>query len=39
MLTEKRKDSDGNWGNWNSTLKHLQEFAKFDITFKEIDKA
>lgn len=38
MLADKRKDSEGNWGNWSSTLKHLQEFAKFDITFKEIDK-
>ena len=37
-LTEKRKNSDGNWGNWDSTLKHIKAFAKFDVTFKEIDK-
>ena len=37
-LTEKRRNSQGNWGNWDSTLKHLKAFAKFDVTFREIDK-
>lgn len=37
-LTEKRRDSEGNWGNWDSVTKHLKKFTKFDITFKEIDK-
>ncbi len=34
MLTEKRRESEGNLGKWSSTSKHLQEFAKFDITLK-----
>jgi FkbM family methyltransferase len=29
-LTEKRKGSEGNWGNWDSVLKHLKKFAKKD---------
>lgn len=37
-LTEKRRNSQGNWGNWDSTLKHLKTYSKFDVTFKEIDK-
>lgn len=37
-LTEKRKDSAGNYGNWDSTLKHLKTYIKFDITFQQIDK-
>ncbi len=37
-LAEKRKGSDGNYGNWDSTLKHLRKFVKFDITFAQIDK-
>lgn len=37
-LTGKRKSSQGNWGNWDSTLKHLQKFAKTDASFKEVDK-
>lgn len=36
-LTEKRKDSPGNSGNWSSVLKHLKEFAKGDVTFAELD--
>jgi len=36
-LTEKRKDSDGNHGNWRSTLVHLKKFVKFDLTFSQID--
>jgi len=37
-LAEKRKDSEGNYGNWDSALKHLKKFVKFDITFAQIDK-
>jgi integrase len=37
-LAEKRKDNDGNYGNWDSTLKHLRKFVKFDITFAQIDR-
>lgn len=37
-LTERRRNSEGNWGNWDSTLKHINKYAKFDVTFKEIDK-
>jgi integrase len=37
-LSEKRKGNTGNYGNWDSTFKHLQRFVKFDITFAQIDK-
>ncbi len=37
-LMEKRKDSKGNYDNWDSSLKHLKKFAKHDVTFSEIDK-
>ena len=37
-LTEKRKDSKGNYGNWDSALKHLKTFVHSDITFSQIDK-
>ena len=37
-LSEKRKGSEGNYGNWESALKHLRKFVKFDITFAQIDK-
>jgi integrase len=37
ILTEKRYSSAGNYGNWNSVLKHLKEFAPNDIKFSEID--
>lgn len=35
---EKRKQSEGNYGNWDSTLKHLIKFAGTKITFREIDQ-
>lgn len=38
LLNEKRKDSDGNYGNWSSTLLHLKRYAPADISFGEIDK-
>lgn len=37
-LAEKRKDSEGNYGNWDSALKHLKKYAKLDVTFSQIDK-
>lgn len=38
MLAEKRKDSSGNYGNWDSVVKHLEKFLPYDISFKEIDR-
>lgn len=38
ILAEKRRDSDGNYGNWISTIKQLREFEKKDISFAEINK-
>lgn len=38
-LTEARKDSQGNYGNWDSVLKHLKKYCKHDITFSQVDKA
>jgi len=38
LLTEKRKESDGNYGNWRSALKHLKGFSKSGVTFADIDK-
>lgn len=38
LLTNKRKENTGNYGNWDSTLKHLQKYAKSDVTFGDIDK-
>lgn len=38
IMCEKRfgDDSKGNWGNWNSTLKHLKVYCKKGITFKDV---
>lgn len=38
LLTDKRKDSSGNYGNWDSMLKHLQSYIPMDITFAEVDR-
>jgi integrase len=35
---EKRKQSEGNYGNWDSTLKHLIKFAGTKVSFREIDE-
>lgn len=35
---EKRKQSDGNFGNWDSSLKHLIKFAGTKVSFREIDQ-
>ena len=37
MLTNKRLDSEGNHGNWNSTLLYLKKWEKGDIQFKNLD--
>lgn len=33
---EKRADSQGNYGNWKSTLKHLKRFNDGDILFSQL---
>jgi integrase len=38
LLAEKRQESDGNYGNWLSALKHLQRFPRANVKFTEIDK-
>lgn len=38
-LAEKKNTSAGNYGNWNSMLKHLKTFCPTDISFQEIDKS
>jgi integrase len=30
-------DSNGNWGNWHSCLKHLERYCNEKTTFKDID--
>jgi len=35
---EKRKQSEGNYGNWDSTLKHLIKFAGTKVSIREIDQ-
>ncbi|MCK0131463.1 PriCT-2 domain-containing protein [Flavobacteriaceae bacterium F08102] len=38
LLTDKRKDSTSNYGNWDSMLKHLKAYIPMDITFAEVEK-
>ncbi|MEM0518971.1 MULTISPECIES: site-specific integrase [Aequorivita] len=38
LLTEKRKDSTGNYGNWDSMLKHLKSYIPWDTTFSEVNR-
>lgn len=38
ILSERKRESDGNYGNWRSTLKHLKNFSKADVRFADIDK-
>jgi len=38
QLTEDRKESKGNYGNWDSALKHLLKYCKATTTFRNIDK-
>lgn len=37
-LVEKKNTSAGNYGNWNSMLKHLMAFCPHDVSFQDIDK-
>ena len=37
-LVDKRKESLGNYGNWDSALKHLVVYADADTTFEMVDK-
>jgi integrase len=37
-LTELRKDSKGNYGNWDSVGKHLRKYCPNDITFNRVNK-
>ena len=34
---EKRKNSQGNFGNWKSTLNHLSKYCPGNTTFRDID--
>lgn len=38
ILAEKRKSSTGNYGNWDSMIKHLETFKPFDIAFAQVDR-
>ncbi|MAX79777.1 MAG: recombinase [Crocinitomicaceae bacterium] len=38
LLTNKRHNSKGNYGNWDSMLKHLKGYIPYDKTFEEIDR-
>ena len=38
MLAEKRRDSDGNYGNWLSALKHMKNWEKSNVRFADIDR-
>lgn len=37
-LTEDRLKSKGNYGNWDSTLKHLNKYTSSIVSFSNIDK-
>ncbi len=36
-LTEERMESIGNYGNWDSVLKHLKKYSGENISFDEVD--
>jgi len=38
-LTEERMESMGNYGNWDSVLKHLKKYAGENISFDDVDIA
>src|SRR5690554_378869 len=38
-LAEKKNTSSGNYGNWNSMLKHFNNYRPTDISFEDIDKS
>ncbi|RZT96015.1 site-specific recombinase XerD [Ancylomarina subtilis] len=37
MLTEKRQESKGNYGNWLSSLAYLKKWEYSDVSFSDID--
>ncbi|HSH50873.1 MAG TPA: site-specific integrase [Bacteroidales bacterium] len=37
-MMEERKESDGNYGNWESNFKHLRTYCPNDIAFRDIDE-
>ncbi|MDX2359557.1 MAG: site-specific integrase [Crocinitomicaceae bacterium] len=37
-LTDDRYSSQGNYGNWDSTLKHIKKFAGDKLMFSEVDQ-
>lgn len=37
LLMDKRENSPGNYGNWDSMIKHLKGFAKPETTFRNVD--
>jgi integrase len=38
MLTMRRRNSQGNYGNWDSALKHLKGYAPNGISFGQVSK-
>lgn len=38
-ILDSKSESAGTFGNWKSTLKHVKNFEKFDVSFKMINKA
>lgn len=39
LLAEKRRDSNGNYGNWLSALKHLKNWKNANVRFADIDNS
>lgn len=37
-LTEKKRASNGNYGNWDSVRKHLKKYCPKDVSFERLDK-
>lgn len=37
-LAAKRKNSKGNFGNWDSTIKHLKKYCPKDVQFNQINR-
>lgn len=37
-LAEKKRDSEGNYGNWLSMYKHLEKYADASLTFENLDR-
>ena len=37
-LIERKDTSKGNFGNWDSMLKHLKKYVKTDVVFEQVDK-